>query len=323
MKVMITGGMGVIGAEATRKFVNEGHRPVVYARRRDESLISDVLDGVDIELGDITDAARLTEVLQAYKVTHIVHTAGYVSAPSAANVPLGIYVNVMGTTNVVEAARQLGIERVVYTSAKGVYGPFRGEDGYPTYKPIEEDHPKTPARIYDCAKLMAEHTCLYYNTAFNVDVVLLRFATTFGPGKTERHGNMGVTSQIIEAPAKGLPFHLKQGGDEKDDFVYNKDSALGIYLATVTENLEHRVFNIGSGIGRTLNDFADVLRRKIPGADIEIGPGLNFLGAPFPLAGIYDISRARNELGYEPQYDLERAIDDYLAAFKRLNATPT
>jgi UDP-glucose 4-epimerase len=322
MKVMITGGMGVIGAEATRKFVNEGHRPVVYARRRDESLISDVLDGVDIELGDITDAARLTEVLQAYKVTHIVHTAGYVSAPSAANVPLGIYVNVMGTTNVVEAARQLGIERVVYTSAKGVYGPFRGEDGYPTYKPIEEDHPKTPARIYDCAKLMAEHTCLYYNTAFNVDVVLLRFATTFGPGKTERHGNMGVTSQIIEAPAKGLPFHLKQGGDEKDDFVYNKDSALGIYLATVTENLEHRVFNIGSGIGRTLNDFADVLRRKIPGADIEIGPGLNFLGAPFPLAGIYDISRARNELGYEPQYDLERAIDDYLAAFKRLNATP-
>jgi UDP-glucose 4-epimerase len=302
MKVMITGGMGVIGAEATRKFVNEGHRPVVYARRRDEALISDVLDGVDIELGDITDAARLTEVLQAYKVTHIVHTAGYVSAPSAANVPLGIYVNVMGTTNVVEAARQLGIERVVYTSAKGVYGPFRGEDGYPTYKPIEEDHPKTPARIYDCAKLMAEHTCLYYNTAFNVDVVLLRFATTFGPGKTERHGNMGVTSQIIEAPAKGLPFHLKQGGDEKDDFVYNKDSALGIYLA---------------------NDFADVLRRKIPGADIEIGPGLNFLGAPFPLAGIYDISRARNELGYEPQYDLERAIDDYLAAFKRLNATPT
>jgi UDP-glucose 4-epimerase len=91
----------------------------------------------------------------------------------------------------------------------------------------------------------------------------------------------------------------------------------------VTEHLEHRVFNIGSGIGRTLNDFADVLRRKIPGADIEIGPGLNFLGAPFPLAGIYDISRARNELGYEPQYDLERAIDDYLAAFKRLNATPT
>jgi UDP-glucose 4-epimerase len=320
MKVLITGGMGVIGAEATRKFVLEGHRPVIYARRRDERLIADVLDRVEIELGDITDAERLTEVLKKHAITHIVHAAGYVSAPSAANVPQGIFVNVMGTTNVLEAARQLGIERVVYTSAKGVYGPFLGEDGSPTYKPISEDHPKNPARIYDCAKLMAEQTCLYYNSTFGVDVVLLRFATTFGPGKTERHGMMGVTSQIIEAPAKGLPFHHKQGGDEKDDFVYNKDSALGIYLATVAGKLEHRVFNIGSGIGQTLNDFAAVLRRKIPGADITIGPGLNFLGLPWPLAGIYDISRARNELGYEPKYDLERAIGDYLETLKHLAA---
>jgi UDP-glucose 4-epimerase len=312
MKVLITGGMGVIGAEATRKFVREGHRPVIYARRRDESLIHDVLDGVDIELGDITDAARLTEVLKQHAITHIVHAAGYVSAPSAANVPLGIQVNVMGTTNVLEAARQLGIERVVYTSAKGVYGPFLGEDGYPTYKPIAEDHPKNPWRIYDAAKLMAEHTCLYYNATFGVDVAILRFATTFGPGKTERHGLMGVTSQIVEAPAKGKPFHLKQGGDERDDFIYNADSALGIYLATVAGKLEHRTFNIGSGIGQTLNDFAAVLRRRLPNADIEIGPGLNFLGTAQPLAGIYDISRARNELGYEPQYDLERAIGEYL-----------
>ena len=320
MKVLITGGMGVIGAEATRKFVLEGHRPVVYARRRDERLIADILDRVEIELGDITDAERLTEVLKKHAITHIVHAAGYVSAPSAANVPQGIYVNVMGTTNVLEAARQLGIERVVYTSAKGVYGPFLGEDGFPTYKPISEDHPKNPARIYDCAKLMAEHTCLYYNSAFGVDVVMLRFATTFGPGKTERHGMMGVTSQIIEAPAKGLPFNLKAGGDEQDDFVYNKDSALGIYLATVAGKLEHRVFNIGSGIGQTLNDFAAVLRRRLPNADITIGPGLNFLGLPWPLAGIYDISRARDELGYAPQYDLERAIGDYLDTLKHLVA---
>ncbi len=320
MNVLITGGMGVIGAEATRKFVLEGHRPVIYARRRDERLISDVLDRVEIELGDITDAARLTEVLRKHAVTHIVHAAGYVSAPSAANVPLGIHVNVMGTTNVLEAARQLGIERVVYTSAKGVYGPFRGQDGYPAYAPVSEDHPKNPARIYDCAKLMAEHTCLYYHTTFGVDVAILRFGTTFGPGKAERHGMMGVTSQIIEAPAKGLPFHLAQGGDEKDDFVYNKDSALGIYLATVAEKLESRAFNIGSGIGRTLNDFADVLRRRLPNADITIGPGLNFLGSAQPLAAIYDISRARKELGYEPQYDLERAIDDYLDVLKRLAA---
>jgi len=63
-------------------------------------------------------------------------------------------------------------------------------------------------------------------------VVILRFATTYGPGKTTRHGNRGVTSQIIEAPFHGRPFSIEQGGDPCDDFIDNKSSALGIYLAT-------------------------------------------------------------------------------------------
>jgi UDP-glucose 4-epimerase len=319
MRVLITGGMGVIGAEATRKFVAEGHRPVLYARHRDESLIHDLVGRVDIELGDITDRAALEAVIEKHGLTHIVHAAGAVGAVSAANPPLGIEVNVMGTVNVLEAARKCGVVRVVYTSAKGVYGPFLGEYGYPTYKPVSEDHEKHPVRIYDSAKLMAEQTCLYYNTTFGLDVVVLRFATTFGPGKTARHGNMGVTSQIVEAPAKGLPFHLATGGDERDDFIYNKDSALGIYLATVAGVLKHRVFNIGTGVGRTVNDFAAVLRRYLPAAEIEIGPGLNYIGTPYPAAGIYDIARAREELGYEPQYDLERAIPDYLETLKQLS----
>ena len=166
---------------------------------------------------------------------------------------------------------------------------------------------------------MAEQTCFYYHTAFGLDTVILRFASTFGPGKTERHGKMGITSQIIEAPAKGRPFHLAQGGDEKDDFIYNKDSALGIYLATITGNLKQRAFNIGTGIGVTLNDFSRVLRRHFPNADIEIGPGLNFLGSAHPMAAVYDIGRARSELGYKPQYDLESAIADYLESMSRLD----
>src|ERR1700691_1259033 len=122
MRVLITGGMGVIGAEATRKFVVEGHRPVVYARHRDERLISDIIDKVDVELGDINDSMRLADIIKKYTVTHIVHAAGFISALSTANPPLSIQVNVMGTVNVLEAARQLGIQRIVYTSAKGVYG---------------------------------------------------------------------------------------------------------------------------------------------------------------------------------------------------------
>ncbi len=320
MKVLITGGMGVIGAETSRKFVREGHRPVVYARHRDDRLIFDIVDDIDFEAGDILDWPRLLDVIKRHKVTHIVHAAAFVGAVSAANPALSIQVNVMGVVNVLEAARLLDVRRVVYTSAKGVYGPVLGDYGPPTYKPMPEDMPKNPQRIYDSAKLMGEQAAIYYANNMGVDVAVVRFATTFGPGKTARHGKMGVTSQIVENPFHGLPFHHPAGGDAKDDFVYNKDSALGIYLAATAQRLRSRVYNIGSGVGRTLNDFAGLLRQKIPGADIKIGPGLNFLGAPYQPHGIYDVTRARDELGFRPQYDLDRAIGDYLESLKAMQA---
>jgi UDP-glucose 4-epimerase len=320
MKVLITGGMGVIGAETSRRFVKEGHRPIIFARHRDNNLISDIADKVDIELGDVTDLPRLLDVIKRNEITHIVHAAAFVGAVSQANPPLSINVNVNGTVNVLEAARLFGVKRVVYTSAKGVYGPVIGDYGSPLYKPMPEDLPKNPKRIYDAAKLMGEHLCAYYNGNMGVDTVVLRFATTYGPGKTERHGKMGVTSQIVEAPAAGRPFHIAQGGDEKDDFVYNKDSALGICLAANATNPKSRIYNIGSGVGSTLRDFERILRTHIPNADIKIGPGLNFLGMPYPAHGVYDVSRARDELGFKPEYDLEAGIADYLSSLTRMKA---
>jgi UDP-glucose 4-epimerase len=129
-----------------------------------------------------------------------------------------------------------------------------------------------------------------------------------------------VMSRIVENPANGVPFTLAQGGDDKDDFIYNKDSALGLYLATVADKVKSRVYNIGTGAGVTLRDFERVIRKHIPNARIEIGGGLNFYGFPYPATGVYDISRAREELGYSPQYDLEKGIADYLASLKQLPA---
>jgi hypothetical protein len=123
-----------------------------------------------------------------------------------------------------------------------------------------------------------------------LDVVVLRFASTYGPGKTARHGKMGVMSQIVENPANGLPFHLAQGGDKKDDFVYNKDSAHGIYLATIAAQPKSRVYNIGTGVGVTLNDFARVIRQHLPQARIEIGPGLNV--SRHTSAGLHSLAPA-------------------------------
>ena len=120
MKVLNTGGMGVIGAETSRKFVREGHRPVVFARHRDDSLVGDILDKVDFEQGDVLDMPRILQAIKNHNVTHVVHAAAFVGAVSAGNPALSIQVNVMGLVNVLEAARALGVQRVVFTSAKGV-----------------------------------------------------------------------------------------------------------------------------------------------------------------------------------------------------------
>ena len=127
-----------------------------------------------------------------------------------------------------------------------------------------------------------------------LESVSLRFATTYGPGKTARHGTMGVISQIIEEPASGQPFRIAQGGDEKDDFIYNKDSALGIYLATIAENVNSRVFNIGTGIGVTLKDFAAILLKHLT----QRGDG-DRTGIEFFWLSVSDARRLRHFAGTE------------------------
>ena len=320
MKVLITGGMGVIGAETSRRFVAEGFKPVVVARHRDDRLVGDIGDKIDFEAGDILDLPRLLDIIKRHKVTHIVHAAAFVGAMSAQNPALSIQVNVMGTVNVLEAARAFNIRRLIFTSAKGVYGPITGKYGAPAYTPMPEDLPKDPQRIYDSAKLMSEQAVLYYTANHGVDAAVLRFATTYGPGKTARHGKMGVTSDIVENPFNGQPFRHGYGSEAKDDFIYNKDSAYGVFLATVAEKVPSRVYNIGSGKAHSLGDIADAVRKRIPNADIKIGPGGNFFGTPYPLHGVYDISRARDELGFEPQYDIDRGVDDYIASLERMRA---
>src|SRR5262245_53021260 len=126
MKVLITGGMGVIGAETSRKFVKEGHRPVVFARHRDDSLIGDIIDKVDFEQGDVLDMPRVLQAITMHQVPNLVHAVDLVGAGSGANPAFGIQVNVMGLVNVLEAARVLNGKREEFTNAKGVYGPVTG-----------------------------------------------------------------------------------------------------------------------------------------------------------------------------------------------------
>ena len=302
---------------ATRKFVKEGHRPVVMARRMDRNLIAPVEDRIDIELADVQDFPRIISIIQKYGITHIAHTAAMVGFVSSQNPPQSIHVNVLGTLNILEAARLMKVQRVVYTSTKGVYGYVTGEYGHPTYKPLPEDYPKNPVRIYESGKLMSEHMGEFYQRTYGLEFVALRFGMTFGPGKMARHGGMAVTSRIVELPFAGQPARFDRGGDQIDDFLYTKDAGLSIYLATVAEKPRYTAYNISMGVPYTLNDMADAVRKAIPGADIFVGPGLQFLEGPYH--SVFDVTRAREDLKFAAEFTMETAVADYVETLKEVS----
>jgi len=318
MKVLITGGMGVIGSMVARRFVQEGHRPVMMARHLDKSLIRPIENQVDIELGDVLDLPRIFSIIQSHEITHIIHTAALIGELSHKNPPQSIKINVIGTLNILEAARFMKVRRVVYTSAKGVYGNITGEYGHPNYKPLTEDYPKNPTRIYESAKLMSEHMGQFYQRTYGLEFAALRFSQTYGPGKTvTKWGARAVISQIIEEAYSGKPVKVAKGGDQKNDSIYTKDAADGVYLACMKPEIHHSAYNIGTGVGVTLRDFANEVKRLIPEADIQIGPGLGFLEEP--RSAVLDITRAQQDLGFYPRFTLKNAVEDYIETLKQLS----
>lgn len=319
MKTLITGGTGVNGAATARLLVSQGQRPVLLDNRVDPSLIADIADDVDVVTGDILDGAALRELTAALEITHIVHMAALMPGPAEANPAVAISIGVDGTLNVLEAARACNIQRVVYTSSNAVTGDIRGRHGHPDFVPLDESHPPNPADMYGVTKVCSETLGNYYRKRYGVEFVALRYPSIYGPGKLARHGVLALYGKVIEDAMAGREVVMPVGGDQRNDVVYVGDVAHSIVLALNAEGLTHWTFNIGTGQGVTLKDFAAVLRPIFPDSKIDIGPGLDFRGGVKQSYCIFDISRAREQLGYSPQYDLERGVGDYIESIRKLD----
>jgi UDP-glucose 4-epimerase len=324
MAVLVTGGMGAIGSFVTRRLVEIGADPVVYARHKDTALLSDMEKKIVFVEGDILDPDKIVQTIKAYAIDRVIHASAIV--PSEVTPSKTIRVNAEGTASVLEAALHCNVRRVVYTSAKGVYNEATGIHGHPTYEPINEDWPaEANMGWYGLTKYFGERIGFQYREEQGLDFIALRFSSTYGPGKIVKHGAtspMSIICRMIEHAMLGKPFRHTQGAEQKDDFIYNKDTANGIVLACFAENVNHRIFNIGSGVGVTLMDLADAIRKMYPDADIQVGPGLDFYNMGHNVYSVYDITRAKQELGYAPQYTLEAGVRDYVEVMHQLKIEP-
>jgi len=321
-RILITGGLGAIGSFVTRRFVEDGLRPVALDARPDFALVRDLREQIDFVAGDVLDLPGLMRLVREREVGRIVHLAAVMPPAAQENPPLGWQVNSWGTLNVLEAARTFKVERVVFASSKAVLGAMTGEYGHPTYRPVAEAHPYNPTTVYGATKVAGELMGRQYMESYGIEFVALRFAATYGPGKLARHGAVGTVSRLIETVLAGKEFSLPRGADQRDDLVYNKDVGEAVFRAATVPTLSAHVFHIGSGRLSSLADVAGALREICPDVRVRIGPGLDYYGGGIGSYCCFDIEQAREVLGFNPRYDTGKGVRDYVELMGALGLHP-
>lgn len=315
MNILVTGGLGVNGSWVTARLVAAGLTPVVFENRDDFSLLhKGVRERIVLVTGDVTELGALESAISTHRIQRVIHMAAVIDGqPDPAR---AFAINAGGTVNVLEAAARHGVERVVYTSSRAVYGHVDDASAHPTYVPITEDHCQQPRRVYDVTKCVGEGMGNNFADRYGLQFVALRFAQIYGPGKGVRHGSLGLFSRLVEAPLAGEAVVIERGGDQQDDLIYVDDVADAIVRAALHPAPAYRAYNISSNVGTTLHDFAHAVRAAIPGARIEVGPGTDYHGLGVHYYGVMDNRRAREDLGFTPRYDLMQGVAHYVRTLR-------
>jgi UDP-glucose 4-epimerase len=302
MRVLITGA-GLIGAHTAKELLDRGDDVTFFDLTPRPDYIRHVT-GRDVPVirGDIRDVPVLAEAFNQVRPDCVIHLAASVGEANIGNVYAGFQVNLVGTINVAEAVRLCGVRRLIHASTQALY---QGED---PQELLHEDSPlDSRGRVYNASKLACEHVLRTYVAKHKFELALLRFAGVYGYHSVA--GGPGVAVQAaVWAAMAGKPVELN--AYESVDFIYAKDLANGIALAAHAASLPHDVYNLGSGTLTTVQDVEAALGSMFP--EIQMRRG-NLT----PARPRMDITRARTELGFNPEYKLGAGLRDYVAELRK------
>jgi UDP-glucose 4-epimerase len=290
-KILITGGEGFIGRNLRSLLVNEGH--VVRTL--------DVEGKPDYHMS-VTDHDSLMGIEEHFD--GIFHLAATTSPPQFEDDPVGGFsVNANGTLNVLEFARRRGIRRVVMASSSSVYGDSREIS-------TESRVPDKYANLYPVTKMLDEYLGRYYSMRGETECIALRYFNTFGSGENSKGMYSSQISKFIEYAMAGDPIIIYGDGTQRRDFIYVKDNVRATWLAYL-RGRPGESYNIGTGISRDFNSIAELVRRTV-GSNSEIRHIPNPLRS-YQMFTQADMGKTRRDLGFTPEYDLERAIGEMVA----------
>jgi UDP-glucose 4-epimerase len=305
-KVLVTGGAGFIGSNLARALLERGDAVRVLDNFSTGNRTN--LDGLDVEVveGELRSYERVHNAVRGVEV--VFHLGALGSVPRSVQDPLtSSAVNVEGTLNVLLAARDEGVRRVVFSSSSSVYGTQ-------TELPVREELAPNPISPYGVAKLAAERYCISFSRVYaSFESVVVRYFNVFGPRQSPFSQYAAVIPLFITAIAAGEPVTIEGDGEQRRDFTYVSNVIEGTVLAADADGASGRVFNVAASAPASVNELADKIGRIL-------GREVSRLQAP-PRPGDVreswaDVTAAREALGWQPRVGLEdglRSTIDFIA----------
>jgi UDP-glucose 4-epimerase len=302
-RALVTGGAGFIGSHVADLFLAEGF---------EVEIIDDLSSG---NRANAPDAAPLHEVSVTSRETAkiieegrfdvVVHLAAQIDVrKSVADPVFDATTNIMGTLNILEAIKKSGrLTRVAFTSTGGaIYGDFNSPPNIETY-------PKDPESPYAISKLSAEYYLAYYGRLHGLEHVALRFGNVYGP-RQDPHGEAGVVAIFCNRILEGKPLTIFGDGLQTRDYVYVGDVARAVFFGATrvlppAERVDSRAFNIGTGVGTSVIDLAQLLQQAA-GSNAEIVFAPRRPGEQ--QESFLDAGKARSLLGWEPKVTLAEGL---------------
>ena len=319
---LITGGLGFIGAFIARRLLDDNvvdkvvlldHFGRYVDATREEFTdyrklrIKGIEDRVVIERGEAKYYSVVFDLLNRYRPKYIFHLAALPLARlQNLNIEEALEGSATSTSNILSVIGSLSDEygycpeRFVYASSSMVYGDFQ-------YTPADEKHPTAPKEIYGTMKLSGEVITKGLSEYYGIKSSIVRPSAVYGPTDMNRR----VSQIFLEDAIRGKTIKIR-GADEALDFTYVKDTAKGFVLACASEKAIGETFNITYGKAHTLMEYVSILKEYFPALKYEVTERDSMR----PRRGTLSIEKAQTLLGFQPDYDLRRALEEYIEFVK-------
>jgi UDP-glucose 4-epimerase len=296
MKFLITGAAGFLGSALANRLAQEGH----LVRGLDDlstghpdALLSDV----HFTRGDMEDRPKLWTLLQ--DVDCVYHLAARVAVPESLLYPKEYNaVNVGGTVSLMEAMRDVGVERVVFISSGAVYGDQQNQ-------PLREDAVPNPGSPYAVSKLASEYYIRTIGRLWGIDTVSLRVFNAYGPGQHLPASHPPVIPNFLRQAVRGGSIVIHSDGNQTRDYVFADDVVDAMVIAATASSIRDLVINVGSGTETTIRSLVQLIQ-KLTNTRAELI--FNPRSSPGVARMCADLTLARQKLNYQPKVTLEEGL---------------